>query len=63
MIEEIVEMILKEARGRPENDPVRRIHAVFMQVDRKIADIMDNLKEEERRLRDEDERRDHWPSF
>lgn len=58
MIEEIVEMILKEARSRKGRDLGGQIYAVLMQVDKEIIDMMDNLREEERRLGDEDKGRD-----
>ncbi len=54
MIEEIVEMILKEARRRTGTGPAGRLYNVLGEINRKVEEIIDNLSEEERRLRDKD---------
>lgn len=57
MIDEIVELILKEARTRKGQDLVGAINAVKNEVTSKIMDIYANIREEERRKK-EDENKD-----
>ena len=49
MIDDIVEMILKEARARSLEDNVANIYAVMMDIDDKIIKILVNIRDEERR--------------
>jgi len=54
MINDIVEMILKEARDRPNKDPAGRIASVLVEVKTSLSDIVDNLIDEERRKREDE---------
>lgn len=51
MIDEIVDLILKEARTRKGNDLVTNIHNVTLQVTLKVIQILDQTRQEERRQR------------
>lgn len=57
MIDEIVELILKEARARNMKDLVGAINSVKNEVMLKFMDIYANIREEERRKK-EDENKD-----
>jgi len=54
MIDEIVEMILKEARWSDLKDPVSAIYQVFQIIENQIIGIIENLRSEEMR-KEEDE--------
>jgi len=54
MIDEIVEMILKEARARDRVDLISNIYSVMMDIEKSIVQIMENIRIEERR-KEEDE--------
>jgi len=63
MIDQIVELILKEARTRTSKDLVANIHTVYSEVSGRILQTMDRLREEERRGKNnEDKRRDLHPT-
>ena len=49
MIDEIVELILQEANKRPGKDMVSNIYAVMKEIEREIIRIIENLRIEERR--------------
>jgi len=49
MVNKIVQMILTEARTRPNKDPVANIYAVDLEVRTKLYEIMDKYREIERR--------------
>jgi len=49
MIDDIVEMILKEAEKVKNPDPVSRLYNVTMCVDRAVENLMDSIKDQERR--------------
>jgi len=57
MIDDIVEMILKEARARKGHNLTFHAYRVCMETQTLIMDIMDKAREEERRIR-EDENKD-----
>jgi len=48
VIDDIVEMILKEARGRQEKDFVSKLHSVSVEIDLRLIDIMANFLQDER---------------
>ena len=56
-IDDIVEMILKEARARKGHYLTFHIYRVSMEIQTRIMDIMDKAREEERRKK-EDVKRD-----
>jgi len=49
MIDEIIDRILLEARGKDKEDVVAAIYATMMELDQEIIKSMENLREEERR--------------
>lgn len=49
MIDQIFEMIMKEARLRPGKDLVSNIYTVFMEVSERVNKAMEELREQERR--------------
>jgi len=57
MIHEIVGLICKEARSRKENSLAMDIVSVMFDVNVKVLDVLDVLREEERRKK-EDENKD-----
>jgi len=54
MIDDIVEMILKEARGRNGKDIVFQAYRVMREVDTKIINMMDKHREEKRRIKEDE---------
>jgi len=54
MIDDIVEMILKEARGRAGDDPVVEIYRVQREIEYFLVSVIENIRAEERR-EEEDE--------
>lgn len=48
MINEIVELIIKEAKTRPVSDPVSALYSVKVEVDLELGRIMNGIREEER---------------
>lgn len=54
MIDDIVEMVLKEARGSKGNSPAGRLYKVWIELSGEIGTILENLRDEERR-KEEDE--------
>lgn len=54
MIDEIVELILKEAKARNMRDLVGAINSVENEVMLKFMDIFANIREEERRKKDDE---------
>lgn len=53
-IDDIVEMVLKEARGRHSGDAITDIRDSMMDVNKGILDVLDRLREEERRKREDE---------
>lgn len=49
MIDEIFEMIMKEARGRPGKDLVLNINKVLLEVSGRLTATQENLRQFERR--------------
>jgi len=49
MIEEIFEMIMKEARARPGKDLIKNIATVSMDIAERIMPAMEGIRAEERR--------------
>ena len=49
MIDDIVEMVLKEARIRDRVDLISNIYSVMMDIEKRIVQIMENIRIEERR--------------
>ena len=49
MIDEIFEMIMKEARARPGKDLARKLNIVFLEVSNKVTLAQDMLWKAERR--------------
>jgi len=49
MIDQIFELIMKEARSREGKDLLSNIGTVLLEVDKKVMDAMERLPEEERR--------------
>jgi len=49
MIDDIVEMVLKEARRRPRKDLVSNIYSVALDINSAMMLILADLREEERR--------------
>jgi len=56
MIDDIVEMVLKEARASKEQDLTTRIAKVLIAVVRKAAEIIDNETQEERRKKEDEKK-------
>ena len=54
MIDDIVEMILKEARVRVKHDYPYGIQEVMMDVNKGVLDVLDVLRDEERRKEEDD---------
>lgn len=48
MIDEIFELILKEARSRKGTDLVSKIYAVHMEIAEKVNETMFNIRKEQR---------------
>ncbi|MBA7496090.1 hypothetical protein ES702_06688 [subsurface metagenome] len=59
MIDEIVEMILKEARARKGLSLTTRVYNVISEVDRRVGEIMRDFSHEERRMKIQ-EKDDSW---
>ncbi|MBA7630360.1 hypothetical protein ES703_37882 [subsurface metagenome] len=57
MIDEIFEMIMKEARARPGKGIVRKVFMVIHEVEIKVTNAMDILVEDERRRRQDENKR------
>lgn len=54
MIDQIFEMIMKEARGRPGKDLVSKINTVLLEVNAMVTKAMEDIWDQEsRRKRDE----------
>jgi type II secretory ATPase GspE/PulE/Tfp pilus assembly ATPase PilB-like protein len=51
-IDDIVEMVLKEARGREGQDIVFHTYRVCMEIQTRIMEVMDKAREEERRKKE-----------
>jgi len=49
IIDDIVEMILKEARGRKSGDTITDIRDAMMDANKGVLNVLDRLREEERR--------------
>lgn len=49
MIDEIFEMIMKEARAKPHKDLALNINLVLLEVFTKLLPIQENIREAERR--------------
>ena len=56
MIDDIVEMVLKEARAREGQDLTSRIAIVLIDVVRRSSEIIDNEVQGERRKKEDGER-------
>jgi hypothetical protein len=54
MIDDIVEMLLKEARGRKGNNLTFHVYRVCMETQTRIMNIMDKDREEERRKKEDE---------
>lgn len=52
MIDQIFEMIMKEARARPGNDLILKINKVLLEVFDKVNSAQDNLRRFKRRHED-----------
>jgi len=52
MIEQIIELILKEASGRPGKERVDAIYAVMMDIEKGVLKIISNAREIERRAKE-----------
>lgn len=63
MIDDIVEMILKEARARKGKDLVGQINSVMNEATTKIMGILDNIREEERREKEDEDKRANSERF
>jgi len=57
MIDEIVELILQEANKRPGKDMVSNIYAVMKEIEREIIRIIKNIRTEERRKEEDENKR------
>jgi len=44
MIDDIIEMVLKEARARDRVDLISNIHFVMMDIEKRIVQIMENIR-------------------
>lgn len=49
MIDEIFEMIMKEARSKPEKDLVLNINIVLLEIFSKLLTVQENIRNAERR--------------
>lgn len=49
MIDEIFEMIMKEARAKPQKDLVLNINLVLLEIFTKLLTVQENIREAERR--------------
>lgn len=47
MIDYIVELVLKEAKNRPEDRPSKRLNKVWIELSGEIGTILEELREEE----------------
>ena len=54
MIDDIVEMILKEARRRTSGDTITDIRDVMMDSNKGVLDVLDRLRDEERRKKEDE---------
>ncbi|MBA7496005.1 hypothetical protein ES702_06602 [subsurface metagenome] len=54
MIDDIVEMILKEARGRKGPSLVVKIYNIHNEIDRRLGEVMQEYSNEERREKDDE---------
>jgi hypothetical protein len=54
MIDDIVEMVLKEANTRPSKDPIERIGIVEHEVRERMSHICENIAFDERRKREDE---------
>ena len=54
MIDDIVEMILKEARARNGHNLTFHVYRVCMETQTRIMDLMDKAREDERRKREDE---------
>ena len=52
MIDHIIELILREARGRPGKDRVGNIYAVMRDLEKSIIKVIENVRFIERRDRE-----------
>jgi len=52
MIDSIIELILREARGRPGKDRVGNIYAVMRDLEKSIIKVIENVRFIERRKKD-----------
>ncbi len=52
-VSEIVELVLREARAKSRKNPVASIYSVLMDVDKEIIRIMTQIREEERKEKNE----------
>ncbi len=49
MIDEIFEMIMKEARAKPQKDLVLNINLVLLEIFSKLLTVQENIRKSERR--------------
>lgn len=49
MIDEIFEMVMKEARSRPGNDLVKKTYCVIAEVHTRLMEAMEEIRADERR--------------
>jgi len=54
MIDDIVERILLEAKGKDREDIVAAIYTTMQEVDHKIVNVISNIREEERRVKEDE---------
>lgn len=59
MIEDIFEMIMRDARAMPGKDFVRNIHTVLMEIHMKLFPVMENIREDERRKKGNEKETQH----
>ena len=57
MIDDIVEMILVEASGRPGDDRVSVIYRVMREIEEAVTIVMENALEIERRKKEDENKR------
>ena len=57
MIDQIIGLILREARGRPGKDRVGNIYAVMQDLEKSIIKVIENVRFIERRTEDNENKR------
>ena len=57
MIDQMITLILREARGRPGKDRVGNIYAVMQDLEKSIIKVIENVRFIERRTEDNENKR------